>query len=255
MSDRFVLAQISDMHVRADWRADGFDPSEDLRRALDAIEAFGADAIIATGDLVNDERADEYAALADILQAPPAPLFLVPGNHDAAGPLREAFADHRYLPESGPLSYVVDDYPLRIVALDQTVPGQTNGDITPDCAEWLDTALSAAPDKPTLVALHHPPFPTYDLLLDTIGLAHPERFAEVIARHPQVGRIVCGHHHRAVIGQVAHVPVFVAPSTAWAFGLQLKPNQPPAKREPQPRGWALHVWTAAGGIATHFMSL
>ena len=29
------------------------------------------------------------------------PLYLLPGNHDARGPMAEAFADHAYLPRNG----------------------------------------------------------------------------------------------------------------------------------------------------------
>lgn len=254
MSARFLLAQISDMHIRAAPMGDGFDPSANLRRALAGIREYGADAIIATGDLVNDERAEEYAALAAILKEAPAPVFLVPGNHDYRPMIREYFADHAYLPRSGGLSYVINDYPVRIVAIDQTVPGAVAGDFTEEQAVWLEAAL-AQDRRPTLVALHHPPFQTQDLLLDTIGLEHAERFAAVVARNPHVARIVCGHHHRTVFGQVAHAPAIVAPSTAWTFSLALHEGQPVAKRSPELTGWLLHAWSGDAGFSSHFMGL
>ena len=253
MSARFVLAQISDMHVRVGPREDGFDPLARLRTTLATIAEFGADAIIATGDLVNDERPEEYAALAEAVKAVRTPLYLVPGNHDSREHIREFFPAHAYLPRSGMLSYAIEDHALRIVALDQICPGETGGVFTPEHALWLDQVLAAQPDRPTLVALHHPPMATFDQLLDRIGLAHADRFAAVIARHKQVKRVVCGHHHRAVIGQVAHAPLFVCPSTAWSFGLALNPGQPLARRSPETDGWALHVWDEAAGLATHIM--
>lgn len=255
MSDRFAVAQISDMHIRAAAREDGFDPSADLVRALAAIREFGADVIIATGDLANDAQADEYQALAALIADPPAPIFLVPGNHDDPALMRAALPSHTYLPPSGALSYTVEDYPVRIVAVDQIVQGETGGDFTEAHAAWLEHTLSAAPAKPTLVALHHPPFPTHDMLLDTIALAHQERFAAVIARHPQVQLIVCGHHHRAVLGRVAHAPAIIAPSTAWSFGLALNPDHPLAKRDHKGKGWALHLWSGDHRFASHFMDL
>lgn len=255
MSARFVLAQISDMHVRAEPRDDGFDPLARLEAALKAIREFGASAIVATGDLVNDERPEEYALLAKALKAAPAPVFLVPGNHDSREHIREFFPDHAYLPRTGPLSYAVDDFPLRIVGIDQICPGETGGLFTVEHAAWLDETLERRPDQPTLVALHHPPIATYDQLLDKIGLAHAERLAAVLRKHPQVKRVVCGHHHRAVFGQIAHAPLFVCPSTAWSFGLALRPDQPWAARSGETDGWALHVWDEAGGLATHVMGL
>ncbi|HVZ98848.1 MAG TPA: metallophosphoesterase [Caulobacterales bacterium] len=255
MSGQFVIAQISDMHVRAGPNADGFDPAGDVERALQQIEALGADVIIATGDLVNDARAEEYAALAEALGGASAPLFLVPGNHDNRDRLRAAFPDHAYLPERGRLSYTVENFPVRIVALDQIVPGETGGDFSEDCARWLDETLRAAPFRPTMIALHHPPFLTGDRLLDTIGLKHFDRFAEIVKRSPQVGLVVCGHHHRPVLGRVAHAPAVIAPSTAWSFSLAFREGQPFARKEPASKGWCLHVWAPEKGFSTHFMAL
>jgi 3',5'-cyclic-AMP phosphodiesterase len=253
MSARFVLAQISDMHIRAGARDDGFDPLARLHDALAAIRRFGADAIIATGDRVHDERPEDYAVLAQALREAPAPIYLVPGNHDSRELIRAHFPEHAYLPREGVLSYAIEDYPLRLVGVDQIAYGETGGVFTPEHADWLEAALAAEPKRPTLVALHHPPIRTYDQLLDRIGLAHAERFEAVIARHPQVKRVVCGHHHRAVLGQIAHAPLFVCPSTAWTFSLALKPDQELARRSSETDGWALHVWDDQAGLATHLM--
>ena len=74
MSRRFLLAQISDTHVRVD---DEGASLRQLTRALAQARDYAADAILMTGDLVNDERDEEYAALATALIDPPAPLFLI----------------------------------------------------------------------------------------------------------------------------------------------------------------------------------
>ncbi|MEQ1708240.1 MAG: metallophosphoesterase [Terricaulis sp.] len=252
MSERFVLAQISDTHIRAD--DDGV-AGKQLRRALAQARDYRADAIVLTGDLANDARAEEYAALAETLADPPAPLYLMPGNHDDRARLRATFPSHSYLPRTGHLSFVAEAFPVRIVALDQTAPGETHGLVTAEGAHWLDAALSAAPEKPTILALHHPPFPTHDILFDRIGLRRTDLFAEVIAHHRQVVRIVCGHHHRVVVGQVAHAPVVVAPSTSWVYGLALHDSDKVAPKTSERPGWMLHVWTQDGGCASHVMEL
>jgi Icc protein len=252
MSGQFRLAQISDTHVRAD---DGGESARQLKRAMAQAKDYNADIILLTGDLVNDERADEYAVLAEALIDPPAPLFLMPGNHDDRALIRSFFPQHRYLPREGFLSYVIDDFPVRIVAVDQVVPGETYGLLTSAGADWLDETLAAAPQTPTLVALHHPPFPTYDLLFDKIGLRDAGLFDSVIARHRQVGRVICGHHHRAAFGQSAHAPVVVAPSTSWTYGLALDEGQEIAPKTGEQPGWVLHAWSASGGFASHFMGL
>jgi 3',5'-cyclic AMP phosphodiesterase CpdA len=249
----FILAQLSDMHVTAGPQAGGFDSGAQLRRALSEIGAFRPHAILATGDLANDARADEYEALAAILRGLETPLFLLPGNHDDRGYLKAAFPEVIRAREAAHLSYVVDEFPLRLICLDQVSPGAVHGEMTSELAAWLDDALAAAPERPTLIAMHHPPFLTHDLLFDRIGLRGPERFAEIVAKHRQVLRILCGHHHRSVIGQVAHAPVICAPSTAWGFSLAIQEGQEIARKRPEP-GWALHVWRA-GSLATHIMPL
>lgn len=252
MSARFILAQISDTHLRAE----APEATANLRRALDAARGYGADAIVLTGDLINDEnRPEEYDLLVEALRDPPAPLFLLPGNHDQPELIRARFPEHAYLPPHGPYSFAIDDFPVRLVGIDQHAPGSVAGVFTEAHARWLDQTLRRAPDKPTLVALHHPPFPTHDRLFDTIGLIGAELFAQVIARHRQVQRIVCGHHHRVAVGQVAHAPVVIAPSTSWAYGLALQEGQQIAPRTQEAPGWMLHAWSAEGGFASHFMGL
>lgn len=252
MGDTFFLAQISDPHVRTD---DDGEASGRLRRALEAARAYHADAILLTGDLVNDERADEYAALAEVIADPPAPLYLFPGNHDDRARLRAAFQSHAYLPATGHLSFAINGFPVRLVAIDQIMPGETHGEFTREQASWLDRTLAAARKTPTVVALHHPPFLTHDLLFDRIGLRNADLFVSVIRKHKQVARIICGHHHRVAFGQVAHAPVVVAPSTSWTYGLATHPEQPIASKTAEPPGWMLHIWTRTGGFASHFMGL
>jgi 3',5'-cyclic AMP phosphodiesterase CpdA len=251
MATPFLLAQISDTHLRAD--ADR--AADNLKRALADIARVRVDAIIATGDLANDARAEEYARLAGLLAQAPAPLYLLAGNHDDADLIRTAFPAHVYLPRQGRLNYVIDLYPLRLVVLDQTVAGEVHGAFTEELAAWLDAALAAAPGRATIVALHHPPFKTHDRLFDTIGLEGADLFASVIARHAQVVRVIAGHHHRAILGQVAHAPAFVAPSTAWPFSLSFREDEPVARRAPEAPGWALHAWRAGEGLATHVFSI
>lgn len=254
MSTSFVLAQISDLHIGAGVGPAGRDAASGLRAAFQAIAKRAPDVILATGDLANDAKAEEYQELARLLAEAPAPVFLLPGNHDDPALLRAAFPGHAYLPRQGPLSYVIEQYPVRMVALDVTVAGEVGGAFTEAHARWLDLALGAQRHKPTLVALHHPPFASHDRLFDTLGLAGEALFASVIARHPQVKRIVCGHHHRIVTGAVAHAPAVMAPSTAWSYDLALRADEQVGRRTAEPCGYLLHVWSSSSGLVTHFFA-
>lgn len=254
MSSPIIIAQISDLHIGAAPKLRGEKPEDNLLRAFDALRAYKPDIILATGDLANNEGAEEYAALAQLLPHAPAPVFLLPGNHDAPDKMRAALPDHTYFPMSGHLSYTIDHLPVRVVCLDQTELHAVPGRFTQELASWLNATLAAAPDKPTLVALHHPPFFTNDILFDTIGLLGADLFKHVISRHPQVKRIACGHHHRVTHGLVAHAPAISAPSTAWAYGSAFHEGDTPATITAEPPAFLLHVWTARGGFAAHMMN-
>jgi 3',5'-cyclic AMP phosphodiesterase CpdA len=259
VSASFLLAQVSDTHILTEKRIDAsgqqYDHTEQLRRAFATMKEFKPDAILITGDLVNDAREDEYAVLAEVLKEAPGPLYVLPGNHDDTALMRKALPSHSYLPRTGPLSFVIETYPVRLVCIDQVAAGETYGVFTDAHARWLDKALKIHSKKPTLVALHHPPFLTHDRLFDDIGLRNGKRFADVIARHRQVERIICGHHHRGVLGQVGQVPAIVAPSTAWAYSDAFHPEQPVARVTKEQPGWVLHAWDQKTGFASHFMGL
>ena len=213
-----LIAQISDTHIlvpesdhpAAARRADG------LRRAIADINRQRPDAVIFTGDTVQHGLAEEYAHLRDLLAPLQAPLYLIPGNRDDRGALRAAFADHPHLPKTGEfLHYTVEDHALRLVALDSTSPGKRKGHFCAARQAWLDRVLRARPDRPTVLFIHHPPFDIGDHYVG--GYRRPEEaaaLADVVGRHPQVTRLLCGHVHRSVERPWAGTTASVMPSIA-----------------------------------------
>ena len=120
-----LIAQISDMHVTAEGTLlyDRIDTAGYLERAVAHVLDLDPrpDVVIATGDLVDGGKPEEYARLRRLLAPLPMPVYLIPGNHDARDPLRAAFPDHAYLPKDGFLQYTIEDHPLRLIALDTLV--------------------------------------------------------------------------------------------------------------------------------------
>ena len=244
----FLLAQISDPHIGAQWN--DADPDEFLRRAVEAIHALPdrPDALLVSGDLTDNGAPEEYRRVRELL----APLDLVPhvlpGNHDLRGPLREEFG----LPgrDEEPVSYAADLGPLRLVCLDSTIPGAEGGSLDGGRVEWLDATLAEDAEKPTVVALHHPPLRTEIPTFERIGLAPESRdaLADVIARHPQVMRIVAGHVHRAIVAELAGRAVVTVPSTYLQAALDF--TAPKLTMRPEPPGFAVHA-LRDGTLATH----
>lgn len=249
-----LIAQLSDLHVcEAGRLANGVvDTNVLAARAFAAVREAPnrPDLILLSGDLVEAGRPEQYRNLAGMVQDLPAPVFAIPGNHDARDALRAELGGMVPTQDAPFIQYVIEDQPVRLVMLDTLVPGSDHGELCDQRLRFLETALAAAPDRPTMVAMHHPPLTLGIGHMDRIALRNPGQFAAVIARHPQVRRIVCGHVHRPAFGSCAHAIVAVAPSVAHQVELNLNPGAPGAFTF-EPGGYYLHRWTPADGLVTH----
>ena len=250
-----LICQISDLHIKAAGRLSYrvVDTARMLRACIAHIASapHRPDVILATGDLADLGRPEEYAVLRELLAPLAMPVHLIPGNHDDREALRAAFPDHGYLGQWAPFAqYVLEDYPLRIVALDTVIPGEGRGRLCEARLEWLERTLAARPDRPTVVIMHHPPFRTFIGHMDDVGLEGADRFRAVVARHPQVERILCGHLHRPIEARVAHAIASTCPSPAHQIVLDLRPGAPEGFAM-EPPGYQLHLWTPATGMVSH----
>ena len=148
-----LIAQITDLHVVGNGQLcqGRVATNAQLQEAVAHINRLDPrpDVVLATGDLTDHGTAEEYDALRGILTALLPPLYLIPGNHDHRDVFLEAFADHAYLPRPGaPFAhYVIEEYPVRLVGLDTTIPGQSYGMLCDERLAWLDATLQcrAAP--------------------------------------------------------------------------------------------------------------
>ena len=98
--------------------------------------------------------------------------------------------------------------------------------------------------------MHHPPFLTGIERMDRAGLQGSEALAAVVARYPQVERILCGHLHRAIDRRFAGTVAGTAPSTAHQLRLDLT-SAAPLRFMFEPPGYQLHVWCQDSGLVTH----
>jgi 3',5'-cyclic-AMP phosphodiesterase len=251
-----LICQLTDLHVRPVGKPANRVSETNLftERAFRAVARLTPrpDVVVITGDLTECGLDAEYANLNHLLRKfLPMPVFVIPGNHDRRGSLREGLkhlpgvtADPHYV------QYAVDDYPVRLIMLDTLVPGAGHGELRPEQLDFLARSLAAAPDKPTIVAMHHPPFTCGIAHMDRINLRNASAFAAIIARHRQVERIICGHHHRPIVARVGYTVASICPSVAHQVEMTLDPHdrgafifEPPAIQ--------LHRWTDADGVVSH----
>jgi 3',5'-cyclic AMP phosphodiesterase CpdA len=255
MNERFLLAQVSDMHIKAGGKLSYrvVDTQAALERCIAHVLRLPQrpDAILFTGDLTDFGQPEEYDNLARILRPLEMPVFLMPGNHDDPQTMRDRFASHAYLRQrTGKLDYAIDDFALRIVALDSTIPRQSGGNLDAAQLSWLDETLSAAPRKPTIVALHHPPFWTGIGHMDRMALANPADLEAIVARHPQVERVIAGHLHRPIVKRFGGTIASTSPSPSHQVALDLD-DEAPSRFVMEPPAFQLHLWRQGVGVVSH----
>lgn len=247
MTRPFLLAQLSDPHIGADWA--GGDPTAAFASAIETLLSMPVrlDALLVSGDLSEHATDAEYEQVREYLAPLSVPVYALPGNHDDRATLRRHFG----LPGSAdePVQYSADLGPIRLVVVDTTIPVEVPGALDAERLGWLDAELSAAPEMPTLVAMHHPAHRTGIPAWDEFGLAREDQtaFVEVVARHPQVQRVVAGHFHRTITAELAGRPALIVPSTYAQLRLSFDST---AEFVHEPPGFAIHA-VVDGEVVSH----
>jgi 3',5'-cyclic-AMP phosphodiesterase len=240
MTRPFLLAQLTDSHIGADWGG-SLDPAASLAAVVDAVRAMPdpPDAVIVTGDLTNDGAPEQYAVVREQLERLGIPYHVLAGNHDHRVALRAAFGLDGA--DEDPVRYRADQGPLRLIALDTTIPGESGGALGDGQLEWLSATLADAPATPTVIAMHHPPLltgvPAWDET--AIDLAAVDALARLLQRHDQVLAIAAGHLHRMLVGELTGRPVIVIPSTYMQSELDWSCER--FVLVPEPPAFALHA--------------
>lgn len=252
-----LLAQLSDTHVcPPSQRVYGrIDSAALLRQAVAAVLRLPQPplGVLLSGDLVEDGSPAAYAQLRELLAPLPCPLWPLPGNHDERQALRAAFADLPVLQQTAGEPYIQYEVRLpglRLLALDSVEPGAAHGALCGARLAWLAAALARDAHTPVLLALHHPPFKTHLPAMDRMALQQgAAELGALLAAHPQVQRVVCGHLHRPVQRLWAGTLVQSAPSTAHQIALALDPAADGWTLDPP--GFLLHAWREGETLVTH----
>ncbi len=254
-----LIAQISDFHIKPQGvlAYAVADTAEPLRRAVDHINCLvpRPDLVLATGDLIDEGSAASYRLLHKLLSPLKPPLFIVPGNHDHKGGLRETFPEHKYLnqtlAENGQqyICYTIDEFPIRLIGLDTVTPGDHGGGLGLNRLAWLDDTLSERPNVPTVIFMHHPPFGSAIGHMDQEPFAGRHELAGIIRKHPQVERLLCGHVHRVIFRRFAGTVATICPGIGMQLVLDLR-TEAPAAFILEPPAVLLHLWTDLWGEPT-----
>jgi Icc protein len=252
-----LIAQITDTHVRAPGELAFGGQVDTNARLAGAVRLLcrldpRPDVVLATGDLADTGHPDEYAQLQALLAQLDMPVLPIPGNHDARGPLRDAFPGLWDRAPGEYVQYVVEDYPLRLVALDTLVTGQSGGRLCPARLAWIDAALAQS-TRPTVLFMHHPPYEYGAAPNPDMSCEGADALARLVAAHDNVAAVLCGHLHRFTLTPWAGTVAFTAPATAPQLELNLHGRHPKGWLDGSPMV-GLHLWRGAAGLVSHVMA-
>jgi 3',5'-cyclic AMP phosphodiesterase CpdA len=242
-----LIAQISDSHIKLGGAADA-----NLARAVEYLLRLPAspDVVILTGDCVDTGSPAEYERFRELLGPLTMPVYVVPGNHDDRARLLAQFGPQGSAPLAGFAQYAVEDWPVRLLALDTNVPGRGEGLLCDERLAWLEERLAEAPARPTMIFMHHPPFPIGLAPFDQIGLGNAGALGAIVARHPQIERIVAGHVHACLQRRFHGTLAMPCPATAYQLVFDMQRPERVAASMQSP-ACLLHYWEPASGLITH----
>ncbi len=241
-----VVLQITDMHLHAaaDSRMRGVTTYETLLSVIDHVRRdprWPPDAIVVTGDIVQDESRAGYERFRDTLAPPGVPVYCVPGNHDDPALMAE----------------VLDQPPFQVCGndtigawtmyfLSSFTRGDDGGSIGADAIAALDESLASQQSEFALVCLHHQPLPMGSAWLDGVGLRDADEFLGCINRHSNVRGVLWGHVHQESDRNLDGVRYMSTPSTC----AQFLPNNDSFSLDSRPPGARWLELGADGSIET-----
>jgi 3',5'-cyclic AMP phosphodiesterase CpdA len=244
-----LIAHISDLHLVPQGRMlyDFVDANTACSRLVSHINAMPAqpDLVLVSGDTVNRGSRPAYATLRRLLKNLRSPAFVLPGNHDNPAMLREtADGFHRAL--AARMDYILEDFPVRILLMDSTLPDSVGGRLEPRQLDWLEKELDKE-RRPTLLAMHHPPLPSGNAHMDQYTLENGGEFLARIAACRHLLAVLCGHTHRAIFQRAGDLLCCTAPSTV--TGIPTNFADPTGLFLPGESAFLLHSHTERGLIS------
>lgn len=245
------ILQITDTHLFADKCETllGINTWDTYQAVIAAIQAQrrAFDLIVATGDLAQDQSALAYRHFAHGVAALRTPCVWLPGNHDFQPFMFSALQDAGI--SSVKRVFAGDRW--QIILLDSQVFGVPHGELSEYQCQWLETALAQAPERNTLLLLHHHPLAVGCRWLDQHSLRNAPDLDCILRRWPRVSTLLCGHIHQEVDVDWNGRRLLATPSTC----IQFKPHCTNFTLDTVGPGWRWLTLQPDGSVETEVCRL
>jgi 3',5'-cyclic AMP phosphodiesterase CpdA len=252
-----LIAHISDFHIFADQPETSLvrlDAAEAARRVVKDMARFtpALDVVAFTGDLADGGSAADYALLKDILYPLRIPIYVIPGNHDKRANFRDAFAQWVPFEDGKFLNYESRFKGVRILALDTLIEGRGEGALEPESIDWLTRKLAVRTPDPTIILLHHTPFPSGITSLDKASLVRGrDELGTLVRSYAGPLSIFAGHIHRPYQAIWNGAYCAVGGSPAFQIGLDLTGSEREPSRVSEPYAYYVYRFSENGNSSIH----
>ncbi|MCJ8339926.1 MAG: metallophosphoesterase [Pseudomonadales bacterium] len=201
ITDIHLLPQPGDKYYQVDTAAS----LEAVIAEINQLEPK-VDMVIASGDLSEDGAAATYQRLAKILAQLPVPVYVTAGNHDDPQLMSTHLqsANINITPSAEVANW-------GFIFLDSQVAGQSHGLLSAQQLHDIDSYLSHNPDRPVLMALHHPTFTVCPLA--SCQLQNAGELQQLLLQHNNLRLVIAGHTHNDETDQSQRYSQYTTPST------------------------------------------
>lgn len=249
--DAIKILHVTDPHLHADPATElyGVQTDRSFRAVIDRAlgdEGWRPDAVLATGDLVEDRSRQGYERFREIMHPHDLPVLCLPGNHDDPDRMSQIL-------NADQLSYCAtrDIGAWRFIMLNSHIAGDEGGRLAATELDRLDADLSEAKGQHTLVCVHHQPIDMGSTWIDGYGLRNASDMLSILNRHAQVQGVLWGHVHQASDGLLRGLRMLSTPSTC----AQFTPGTETCVMDVRPPGFRRLNLKADGGIDTEILWL
>ena len=211
-----LIAQVTDIHLFADedQKLLGLPTIQSFQTVIERLQRLQPqpDVLLLTGDLSQDGTPASYELLQNLLSPLKMPTYWLPGNHDCVNAMQQVL---NRAPISPRKAFKRGGW--NFILINSRVPGCVHGQLSSETLDWLEFRLKLMGDRPTVIALHHPPFRINSDWLDTSTLQNPQELFALLERHSQVKLVLFGHIHQEFNHQRHGVHYLGTPSTSIQF--------------------------------------
>jgi 3',5'-cyclic-AMP phosphodiesterase len=209
---QYRIAQITDCHLMptADEYYQQIQPAKYLQAVVAQLCQEQPDALILSGDLVQNASVASYQLLADICAPLTCPVFCLPGNHDD---LQQLALLSQQAPFQAATSLRLACWQLLLLNTKGPTPSGVFGFAQ---QQWLQQQLQQSRAQAVWLFCHHHPRPLGGSI-DNHGQLDAEILWQQIFAEPRIQGIAHGHSHYAYSARFGKVSIVGCPASSVQF--------------------------------------